>query len=94
MPRHPRRHPTARSPLNRPAHFSDADWAEYQQCQAEHDDLMAQVAEREAQMEHGLIDAYDEYEFDFTPLAEPKPSPTRRTPPLRHAPSRGRSRGR
>ncbi|MBC9723751.1 hypothetical protein [Streptomyces sp. TRM68367] len=55
---------------------------------------MAQVAEREAQLEHGLINAYDEYEFDFTPLPEPKPGPTRRTPPLRHAPSRGRSRGR
>lgn len=44
---------------------------------------MAQVAEREAQWEHGLINAYDDHEFDFTPLPEPKPSPTRR--PLRCA---------
>lgn len=29
---------------------------------------MAQVAEREAQMEHDLIATYDEYEFDFTPV--------------------------
>ncbi|MEU3188428.1 hypothetical protein ABZ707_30175 [Streptomyces sp. NPDC006923] len=61
--------------MNRPDHFSDADWAEYQQCQAEHDDLMAQVAKRKAQMEHDLVDAYDEYEFDFTPLPGPKPGP-------------------
>lgn len=39
---------TARRPLNRPDHFNDADWADYQQCQAEHDDLMAQTADREA----------------------------------------------
>ncbi|MFD7137037.1 hypothetical protein [Streptomyces sp. NPDC059894] len=53
---------------------------------------MAQVAEREAQMEHGLINAYDEYAFDFTPLPEPKPSTARRTPPPRHTLPRGRSR--
>lgn len=52
---------TSGSPLNRPAHFSDADWAEYQHCQTEHDDLTAQVAECEAQMEHDLIATYDEY---------------------------------
>ncbi|MFF3976554.1 hypothetical protein [Streptomyces sp. NPDC001828] len=54
---------------------------------------MAQVADREAQMEHGLIAAYDEYELDFTPV--PEPNPAHRTPPPHRTPtSRGRSRGR
>ncbi len=83
-----------RSPLNRPAHFSDADWAEYQQCQAEHDDLVAQIAEREAQMEHDLIATYDEYELDFSPVPKPEGTPARRTPPPHRTPtSRRRSHG-
>ncbi|NIY65594.1 hypothetical protein [Streptomyces malaysiensis] len=82
-----------RSPLNRPAHFSDADWAEYQQCQAEHDDLMAQIAEREAQMEHDLIATHDEYELDFSPVPKPEGTPTRLTP-HRTPTSRRRRRGR
>ncbi|MGW6454385.1 hypothetical protein ACWF94_00400 [Streptomyces sp. NPDC055078] len=54
---------------------------------------MAQVAEREAQMEHDLIATYDEYELDFAPV--PEPEPTHRTPPLhRQPPSRTRNRGR
>ncbi|MDJ0464687.1 hypothetical protein [Streptomyces sp. H27-C3] len=46
---------------------------------------MDQVAGREAQMEHGLIDTYDEYEFDFSPLPPPQqpPQPARRIPSLR-----------
>jgi hypothetical protein len=56
---------------------------------------MTQVADREAQMEHGLIDTYDEYDFDFTPRPEPKPHRTHQTPPLHPAPaSLRRSRGR
>ncbi|GAA3196491.1 hypothetical protein GCM10017688_64640 [Streptomyces ramulosus] len=54
---------------------------------------MVQVAEREAQMEHDLISTYDEYEFDFTPVAEPAPS-VRTSPPHRPPASRRRSRGR
>ncbi|MEV0470667.1 hypothetical protein [Streptomyces prunicolor] len=53
---------------------------------------MAQAAEREAQMENGLISTYDEYEFDLTPIPEPRP--VLRTSPLRRTPaSRRRSRG-
>ncbi|MEU2131778.1 hypothetical protein [Streptomyces sp. NPDC018352] len=78
--------------MNRPAHFSDADWAEYQQCQAENDDLMEQVAERQAQLEHDQVDGY---EFDFTPLPGPNRTPTRQPPSLHRAPaSRRRNRGR
>jgi hypothetical protein len=56
---------------------------------------MAQVAERDAQMEHDLIDNYDEYDLGFSARPEPRPRPTRRTPPVHHAAtSRRRSRGR
>ena len=56
---------------------------------------MAQVAEREAQMEHDLIAAYDEYELDFSPVPKPEADPARRIPPPRHTPaSRRRNRGR
>ncbi|MGW5868267.1 hypothetical protein ACWFRJ_39680 [Streptomyces sp. NPDC055239] len=86
---------TSRSPLNRPAHLSDADWAEYQHCQAEHDSLVAQVADREAHMEHDLIVSYDEYELDFSPVPEQEADPARRTPPPHRTPaSRRRTRGR
>lgn len=83
-----------RNALNRPAHFSDADWAEYQLCQAEHDGLMAQVADREAQMEHDLKTAYDEYELDVSPVPKPETDLARRTPPPHRTASRRRSRGR
>ncbi|MFE8009039.1 hypothetical protein [Streptomyces sp. NPDC057418] len=89
---HPR---PPRNALNRPAHFSDADWAEYQQCQAEHDDLMAQVADREAHLEHDRIATYDAYELDFTALPKLEDGPTRQTPPPHRSPaSRRRNRGR
>ncbi|MFJ8676322.1 hypothetical protein [Streptomyces sp. NPDC093589] len=85
--------PHPRSPLNpRPDHFSDADGAEYQQCQAEHEDLMAQAADREAQMEHGLIDTHDEYDFDYSPDRTTQQShPARQTPPLPLSPDPRRS---
>jgi hypothetical protein len=54
---------------------------------------MAQLADREAQMEHGLIATYDEYELDFHPVPKPEATPARRTPPPHRTPtSRGRSR--
>ncbi|MFD6624776.1 hypothetical protein [Streptomyces diastaticus] len=80
--------------MKRPPHYSDADWAEYQQCQAEHDDLMAQVAAREAQIEHDLINAADTYEFDFSPVPKPEADLARQTDPRHRPPSRRRSRSR
>lgn len=56
---------------------------------------MAQIAERETQMEHGLIAAYDEYELDFSPVPKPEADPARRIPPPhRTLASRRRNRGR
>ncbi|MFF7543408.1 hypothetical protein ACFZCU_07195 [Streptomyces canus] len=56
---------------------------------------MAQLADREAQMEHGLIATYDEYELDFHLVPKPEATPARRTPPPHRTPtSRRRSRGR
>ncbi|MEV7525627.1 hypothetical protein [Streptomyces sp. NPDC091371] len=39
-----------------------ADW---QECQREHDDLMGQLAHREALIENGLVDSYEEYAFGW-----------------------------
>ncbi|RAJ62037.1 hypothetical protein K388_02723 [Streptomyces sp. KhCrAH-43] len=54
---------------------------------------MEQVADREAQMEHGLIAAYNEYELDFGPAPEPNRAPCAPPPPHTVASPR-RSRGR
>jgi hypothetical protein len=78
--------------LNRPVHFSDADRAECQRRQAEHDDLMAQVAEREAQMEHDLTD--EEYELGSAACTEPECSPPYPLPPQHSPASRRRNYGR
>ncbi|MFB8017036.1 hypothetical protein ACFC36_00570 [Streptomyces rubiginosohelvolus] len=81
--------------MKRPPHLSDADWADYQQCQAEHDDLMEQVADREAQLERELIPTYDKYELDFSTAPTPDADPGRRTPPPSRSPAtRRRIRGR
>ncbi|MBT2527532.1 hypothetical protein J7E91_19410 [Streptomyces sp. ISL-99] len=56
---------------------------------------MAQVTDREAQLEHDLIATYDEYELDFSPVPKPEADSGRRIPPPRRSPaSRRRSRGR
>ncbi|MGW2137679.1 hypothetical protein ACWCW2_16920 [Streptomyces sp. NPDC001773] len=56
---------------------------------------MAQVADREAQMEHDLIAAYDEYELDFSRVPKAEADSARRIPPPRRSPAlRRRSRGR
>ncbi|MCG0285415.1 hypothetical protein [Streptomyces sp. PSAA01] len=56
---------------------------------------MAQLAEREAQMEHDRIATHDEYELDFSPVPKPEGTPAPRTPPPHRTPtSRRRSRGR
>ncbi|MFJ2021574.1 hypothetical protein [Streptomyces nodosus] len=81
--------------MKRPPHMSAGEWAEYQQCRAEHDDLMAQIADREAQMAHDLIATYDECELDFAPVPTSEADPAHRTPPQQRSPAvRRRSRGR
>ncbi|CAL2073642.1 protein of unknown function [Streptomyces murinus] len=55
---------------------------------------MAQVTDREAQMEHDLITTYDEYELNFSPVPGPETGRDRRTPPPHRPASRGRHRGR
>ncbi|MGJ5751604.1 hypothetical protein FB563_4051 [Streptomyces puniciscabiei] len=51
--------------MQRPPNLTDAEWAEWLQCQEEEDELLAQVADREARLETGVIDSYDEYEFTW-----------------------------
>ncbi|WP_414169091.1 hypothetical protein ACMATS_24710 [Streptoverticillium reticulum] len=51
--------------MQRPANLTDVEWAEWLQCQEEDDELLAQVADREAKLEMGLIDSYDAYEFTW-----------------------------
>ena len=56
---------------------------------------MAQIADREAHLEHDLIAAHNEYELDSGPVPKPEATPDRPTPPPNRAPtSRRRSRGR
>ncbi|WP_405681226.1 hypothetical protein OG239_00135 [Streptomyces sp. NBC_00868] len=50
-----------------PAGLSPADLAEYRHCQDEHFELREQIADREAQIEAGLIDTYDDYPFTWEP---------------------------
>ncbi|MFE2326058.1 hypothetical protein ACFXD5_19385 [Streptomyces sp. NPDC059385] len=50
-----------------------ADWRE---CQGEHDNLMGQLADREAQIEHGLIDDYTDYAFTWEG-EDPRPEASR-----------------
>ncbi|MER5782652.1 hypothetical protein ABT104_13130 [Streptomyces mobaraensis] len=51
--------------MQRPPNLTDAQWAEWRQCQEEEDELLTQVADREAKLETGQIDSYDEYEFTW-----------------------------
>ncbi|MFJ5530976.1 hypothetical protein [Streptomyces sp. NPDC093261] len=82
--------------MKRPPHLNATEWAEYQQRRAEVDDLMAEVADEEAQMERDLIAAHDEYELGFSQESQPGVTPAGRTPPPHRSPasSRGRNRGR
>lgn len=60
--------------MQRPPNLTDAEWAEWLQCQEEEDELLAQVADREAKLEMGLTDSYDEYEFTWEhPGSDPPP---------------------
>ncbi len=76
--------------------MSATEWAQYQQRQAEHDSVMAQVAGHEAQKEHDLTATHDEYELGFNQEPQPRADPARRTPPPHRSPasSRRRKRGR
>ncbi|KPI02866.1 hypothetical protein OK074_5016 [Actinobacteria bacterium OK074] len=76
--------------MRRPADMSDDDWIEYQELEDDHNDLMAQCADREAQMENGLNDSYDEYEFDFSPLPPKESSPPPSASPRSSEPRRHR----
>lgn len=51
-----------------PDHLSPEERADFLECQAEHLDLTAQLATREAQLDNGVIDSYDEFAFDDGPL--------------------------
>ncbi|MCC2276218.1 hypothetical protein LKL35_12440 [Streptomyces sp. ET3-23] len=84
--------------MQRPPNLTDAEWAEWLQRQGEEDELLAQVADREAQLETGVIDSYDEYEFtweyaDSDPRShEGEPStaqPGPATPPCHSTPAYG-----
>ncbi|AZS87195.1 hypothetical protein ELQ87_25350 [Streptomyces griseoviridis] len=81
--------------MKRPPHVNATEWAEYQQHRAEVDDL-AQVADQDAQMEHDLIAAHDEYELGFSQESQPGVASAGRTPPPHRSPasSRRRNRGR
>ncbi|MER0445779.1 hypothetical protein ABR738_14615 [Streptomyces sp. Edi4] len=76
--------------------MSATEWAEYQQRQAEHDSVMAQVAVYEARMEHDLTATHDECELGFHQEPQPGATPARRTLPPHRSPasSHGRKRGR
>ncbi|MFD5422230.1 hypothetical protein ACFWJT_29980 [Streptomyces sp. NPDC127069] len=63
-----------------PTGLSAADLADYRQAQAEHEDLMQQVADREFQIEAGLIKSYADYRFawqseDLEPPRPPTAAP-------------------
>ncbi|KUN02145.1 hypothetical protein AQI95_29180 [Streptomyces yokosukanensis] len=61
--------------MQRPPNLTDEEWADYRQCQADEDSVLAQVADHEAQMETGLIDSYEEYEFNGEPPSRSNPEP-------------------
>ncbi|MCX4482324.1 hypothetical protein OOK44_38780 [Streptomyces cellulosae] len=80
--------------MERPPHVKATERAEDQRRRAELDDLMAQLADREVQLEGDLIAAYDEYELDCSRALKPEAALACR-PARPHRPaSRRRSRGR
>ncbi|WP_330334781.1 hypothetical protein OHS33_36895 [Streptomyces sp. NBC_00536] len=61
-----------------PAGLSPADLADYHAAQADHDDLLRQVHDREAQYETGLLTSWTAYHFTWdrhetTPATQPAP---------------------
>ncbi|XVV38392.1 hypothetical protein ACQPXT_34635 [Streptomyces sp. CA-100214] len=84
--------PTPGVPLTRPPHESAAAWAEARRRQTEHHDLMAQLADRDAEMEHDFSVACGDCELDSQQV--PETDFTRRPAPRHRPASRRRSRGR
>lgn len=65
--------------MQRPPGLTDEAWADYRQCEAEENTLLAQVVDREAQLENGIINSYDEYRFTW----DIEPAPGEQTWPSR-----------
>ncbi|WP_327255393.1 hypothetical protein [Streptomyces sp. NBC_01244] len=65
--------------MQRPPELTEEEWADYRQCQAEENTVLAQVVDREAQLENGLIDSDDEYDFswDINPAPDEQTWPSR-----------------
>lgn len=72
----------------RPPGLSAQEAADWQECQDDHDDLMGQLSHREALIENGLIDSYEQYAFTWY---RPSPSAPRQdgTWPTDQSPGRG-----
>ncbi|MEU9148083.1 hypothetical protein [Streptomyces sp. NPDC048349] len=56
--------------------LSAGEAADWQECQSDHDDLMAQLTDRETMVEAGLIDSYKGYVFIWE--RPPRTPPDRR----------------
>ncbi|MFI1652762.1 hypothetical protein ACH4XT_38335 [Streptomyces avidinii] len=58
--------------MQHPPELTEEEWVDYRQCQAEEHTVLAQVVDREAQLENGLIDSHYEYDFswDIDPASE------------------------
>ncbi|MFB6750623.1 hypothetical protein ACFCX6_06770 [Streptomyces sp. NPDC056353] len=69
------------------------EWAEDQQRRAELDDLMAQVADQEAQMEHHLITTHNDYAVQINSEPTSDADLSRRVPPPYRPATRRISRG-
>ncbi|MEU9000687.1 hypothetical protein [Streptomyces sp. NPDC048551] len=65
--------------MQRPPELTEEEWADHRQCQAEENTVLTQVVDREAQLENGLIDSYDEYDFswDIDPAPDEQTWPSR-----------------
>ncbi|WP_327417551.1 hypothetical protein [Streptomyces sp. NBC_01233] len=53
--------------MDRPPELSDADWADYQAAARDDASIQSELADREAQIESGLISSYEEYDFTWEP---------------------------
>lgn len=63
-----------------PAGLSAADLADYRQAQAEHDEEMRELADREFQIETGQINSYEEYRFSWQSEGDTPPQPPSAVP--------------
>ncbi|MDD9375860.1 hypothetical protein M8Z33_04080 [Streptomyces sp. ZAF1911] len=51
--------------MDRPPGLSDADWADYRAAARDDALLQSELADSEAQIENGLINSYEEYDFTW-----------------------------